>query len=239
MKDIGKVKFKWNGETVMVPVTEDGYVQLPDGTMRKIRDDRFQEIKEKLLNAPIPPTNNPAPSDESDAQTHVAPEPASDGREISSQKDSGVSDENRSPAMPDANAPVQSPDTPEPKKDRKQERKAHKAAEKQKELEKKQRLKEERENARKEKTEGKKPMTPGKAAAIGVASVLLLEGFFCAGYYVAKEKGLVLSGPEVTATISEAGSIPDGAESVLIIARVRGEDGVERDIALGEFYPNT
>lgn len=67
MEIIGKVKIKWNDAPVSVPVTADGYIQMPDGTMRRLREETFQGIKEKLL------TTTPAQQTESESEGPAEP----------------------------------------------------------------------------------------------------------------------------------------------------------------------
>lgn len=81
-------------------------------------------------------------------------------------------------------------------------------------------------------------MSPGKAAAIAVSAVLLAEAVLVTGHQMTRKNTVSFPGPEVTASVSEVGDIPNTAESVLIIARVKDDDGVERDIALGKFSPS-
>ena len=261
MEIIGKVKIKWNDAPVSVPVTADGYIQMPDGTMRRLREETFQGIKEKLL------ATTPAQQTESESEGPAEPTEAAEPTEPA-----GPTEPETSPAVsaPVSEAPVASaqdtaeeldktdestvPGEPEPKSgapaqdaveatsraNRKKERQERKAQKKQKKLDEKQKRKEEKLNAQKEDPESttKTPMSPGKAAAIAVAAVLLAEAVLVAGYQTAQKNDVSFSGPEVTASVSGVGDIPDDAESVLIIARVKGDDGVERDIALGEFSPS-
>ena len=141
---------------------------------------------------------------------------------------------------PKSGAPAQDAVEATSRANRKKERQERKAQKKQKKLDEKQKRKEEKLNAQKEDPESttKTPMSPGKAAAIAVTAVLLAEAVLVAGYQTAQKNAVSFSGPEVTASVSGVGDIPDDAESVLIIARVKGDDGVERDIALGEFSPS-
>lgn len=67
MEIIGKVKIKWNDAPVSVPVTADGYIQMPDGTMRRLREETFQGIKEKLL------ATTPAQQTESESEDLLSP----------------------------------------------------------------------------------------------------------------------------------------------------------------------
>ena len=277
MEIIGKVKIKWNDAPVSVPVTADGYIQMPDGTMRRLREETFQGIKEKLLaTAPTQqaesaestepagstePETSPAPSSEASddlvqetaAESGKADEPAvpsesePEGPAILGEpgRAGSAEPESKEPSVPGEpepknDAPAQDTGEAASKADRRKERQERKALEKQKKLAEKQKRKEEKLNVQKEGPEStaKTPMSPGKAAAIAVAAVLLAEAVLVAGYQAAPKNGVSLSGPEVTASVSGVGEIPDDAESVLIIARVKGDDGVERDIALGEFSPS-
>lgn len=266
MEIIGKVKIKWNDAPVSVPVTADGYIQMPDGTMRRLREETFQGIKEKLL--VMPPaqqteseSEGPAESTEPAGPTEPETSPAvsapvSEAPVASAQDIAEELDKTDEPAVPSEPELKEStvPGEPEPKSgapaqdaveatlraNRKKERQERKAQKKQKKLDEKQKRKEEKLNAQKEDPESttKTPMSPGKAAAIAVAAVLLAEAVLVAGYQTAQKNAVSFSGPEVTASVSGVGDIPDDAESVLIIARVKGDDGVERDIALGEFSPS-
>lgn len=263
MEIIGKVKIKWNDAPVPVPVTADGYIQMPDGTMRRLREETFQGIKEKLL------ATTPAQQTESESEGPAEPAgptepetspavsaPVSEAPVASAQDTAEELDKTDEPAVPSEPELKEStvPGEPEPKSgapaqdaveatsraNRKKERQERKAQKKQKKLDEKQKRKEEKLNAQKEDPESttKTPMSPGKAAAIAVAAVLLAEAVLVAGYQTAQKNAVSFSGPEVTASVSGVGDIPDDAESVLIIARVKGDDGVERDIALGEFSPS-
>ena len=269
MEIIGKVKIKWNDAPVSVPVTADGYIQMPDGTMRRLREETFQGIKEKLLattpaqqtesesEGPAEPTEVAEPAGPTEPETSPAvSEPVSEAPVASAQDTAEELDKTDEPAVPSEPELKESavPGEPEPKSgapaqdaveatlraNRKKERQERKAQKKQKRLDEKQKRKEEKLNAQKEDPESttKTPMSPGKAAAIAVAAVLLAEAVLVAGYQTAQKNDVSFSGPEVTASVSGVGDIPDDAESVLIIARVKGDDGVERDIALGEFSPS-
>lgn len=266
MEIIGKVKIKWNDAPVSVPVTADGYIQMPDGTMRRLREETFQGIKEKLLamppaqqtesesEGPAEPTEPAGPTEPETSPAVSAP--VSEAPVASAQDTAEELDKTDEPAVPSEPELKEStvPGEPEPKSgapaqdaveatlraNRKKERQERKAQKKQKKLDEKQKRKEEKLNAQKEDPESttKTPMSPGKAAAIAVAAVLLAEAVLVAGYQTAQKNAVSFSGPEVTASVSGVGDIPDDAESVLIIARVKGDDGVERDIALGEFSPS-
>lgn len=267
MEIIGKVKIKWNDAPVSVPVTADGYIQMPDGTMRRLREETFQGIKEKLLattpaqqtesEGPAEPTEAAEPAGLTEPETSPAVSaPVSEAPVASAQDTAEELDKTDEPAVPSEPELKEStvPGEPEPKSgapaqdaveatsraNRKKERQERKAQKKQKKLDEKQKRKEEKLNAQKEDPESttKTPMSPGKAAAIAVAAVLLAEAVLVAGYQTAQKNAVSFSGPEVTASVSGVGDIPDDAESVLIIARVKGDDGVERDIALGEFSPS-
>ena len=266
MEIIGKVKIKWNDAPVSVPVTADGYIQMPDGTMRRLGEETFQGLKEKLLvMAPARQTESesegPAEPTEPAGPTEPETSPAvsaqvSEAPVASAQDTAEELDKTDEPAVPSEPELKEStvPGEPEPKSgapaqdaveatlraNRKKERQERKAQKKQKKLDEKQKRKEEKLNAQKEDPESttKTPMSPGKAAAIAVAAVLLAEAVLVAGYQTAQKNAVSFSGPEVTASVSGVGDIPDDAESVLIIARVKGDDGVERDIALGEFSPS-
>lgn len=267
MEIIGKVKIKWNDAPVSVPVTADGYIQMPDGTMRRLREETFQGIKEKLLattpaqqtesEGPAEPTEAAEPAGLTEPETSPAVSaPVSEAPVASAQDTAEELDKTDEPAVPSEPELKEStvPGEPEPKSgapaqdaveatsraNRKKERQERKAQKKQKRLDEKQKRKEEKLNAQKEDPESttKTPMSPGKAAAIAVAAVLLAEAVLVAGYQTAQKNAVSFSGPEVTASVSGVGDIPDDAESVLIIARVKGDDGVERDIALGEFSPS-
>lgn len=266
MEIIGKVKIKWNDAPVSVPVTADGYIQMPDGTMRRLREETFQGIKEKLLvtppaqqtesesEGPAEPTEPAGPTEPETSPAVSAPvseAPVASAQDIAEELDK--TDEPAVPSEPELKESTV-PGEPEPKSgapaqdaveatlraNRKKERQERKAQKKQKKLDEKQKRKEEKLNAQKEDPESttKTPMSPGKAAAIAVAAVLLAEAVLVAGYQTAQKNAVSFSGPEVTASVSGVGDIPDDAESVLIIARVKGDDGVERDIALGEFSPS-
>ena len=252
MEIIGKVKIKWNDAPVPVPVTADGYIQMPDGTMRRLREETFQGIKEKLL------ATTPAQQTESESEGPAEPAgptepetspavsaPVSEAPVASAQDTAEELDKTDEPAVPSepelkGGAPAQDAVEATSRANRKKERQERKAQKKQKKLDEKQKRKEEKLNAQKEDPESttKTPMSPGKAAAIAVAAVLLAEAVLVAGYQTAQKNAVSFSGPEVTASVSGVGDIPDDAESVLIIARVKGDDGVERDIALGEFSPS-
>lgn len=263
MEIIGKVKIKWNDAPVSVPVTADGYIQMPDGMMRRLREETFQGIKEKLL------ATTPAQQTESESEgpaelagptepetSPAVSAPVSEAPVASAQDTAEELDKTDKPAVPSEPELKEStvPGEPEPKSgapaqdaveatsraNRKKERQERKAQKKQKKLDEKQKRKEEKLNAQKEDPEStaKTPMSPGKAAAIAVAALLLAEVVLVAGYQTAQKNAVSFSGPEVTASVSGVGDIPDDAESVLIIARVKGDDGVERDIALGEFSPS-
>ena len=263
MEIIGKVKIKWNDAPVSVPVTADGYIQMPDGTMRRLREETFQGIKEKLLaTTPAQQTESESteaaePAGPTEPETSPAVSaPVSEAPVASAQDTAEELDKTDEPAVPSEPELKEStvPGEPEPKSgapaqdaveatsraNRKKERQERKAQKKQKKLDEKQKRKEEKLNAQKEDPESttKTPMSPGKAAAIAVAAVLLAEAVLVAGYQTAQKNDVSFSGPEVTASVSGVGDIPDDAESVLIIARVKGDDGVERDIALGEFSPS-
>ena len=265
MEIIGKVKIKWNDAPVSVPVTADGYIQMPDGTMRRLREETFQGIKEKLLattpaqqtesesEGPAEPTEAAEPAGPTEPETSPAVSaPVSEAPVASAQDTAEELDKTDEPAVPSEPELKEStvPGEPEPKSgapaqdaveatsraNRKKERQERKAQKKQKKLDEKQKRKEEKLNAQKEDPESttKTPMSPGKAAAIAVAAVLLAEAVLVAGYQTAQKNAVSFSGPEVTASVSGVGD----AESVLIIARMKGDDGVERDIALGEFSPS-
>lgn len=267
MEIIGKVKIKWNDAPVSVPVTADGYIQMPDGMMRRLREETFQGIKEKLLattpaqqtesEGPAEPTEAAEPAGPTEPETSPAVSaPVSEAPVASAQDTAGELDKTDKPAVPSEPELKEStvPGEPEPKSgapaqdaveatsraNRKKERQERKAQKKQKKLDEKQKRKEEKLNAQKDAPESttKTPMSPGKAAAIAVAAVLLAEAVLVAGYQTAQKNAVSFSGPEVTASVSGVGDIPDDAEFVLIIARVKGDDGVERDIALGEFSPS-
>ena len=269
MEIIGKVKIKWNDAPVSVPVTADGYIQMPDGTMRRLREETFQGIKEKLLattpaqqtesesEGPAEPTEAAEPAGPTEPETSPAVSaPVSEAPVTSAQDTAEELDKTDEPAVPSepelkestvqgepepkSGAPAQDAVEATSRANRKKERQERKAQKKQKKLDEKQKRKEEKLNAQKEDPESttKTPMSPGKAAAIAVTAVLLAEAVLVAGYQKAYKNAVSFSGPEVTASVSGVGDIPDDAESVLIIARVKGDDGVERDIALGEFSPS-
>lgn len=258
MEIIGKVKIKWNDAPVSVPVTADGYIQMPDGTMRRLREETFQGIKEKLLattpaqqtesesEGPAEPTEAAEPAGPTEPETSPAVSaPVSEAPIASAQDTAEELDKTDEPAVPSepepkSGAPAQDAVEATSRANRKKERQERKAQKKQKKLDEKQKRKEEKLNAQKEDPESttKTPMSPGKAAAIAVAAVLLAEAVLVAGYQTAQKNDVSFSGPEVTASVSGVGDIPNDAESVLIIARVKGDDGVERDIALGEFSPS-
>lgn len=235
MEIIGKVKLKWNGEAAMVPVTSDGCIQLPDGTMHRLREDLFEGIKEKLLITSAAPQPAEKPND---GESPAPVEQPAEHHDAEPEKAADAVVESPSASDGPVNEPVEQ--AKKTKADLKKERLALKeAAKRQKKVE-KQKQKEEKLAVREEKAvqREKRPMSPGKAAAIAVAAVLLAEAVAVAGLEMAPKNGIRFFGPEVTTSVSESGSIPDGEDSVLIIARVKGEDGVERDIALGEFNPN-
>lgn len=267
MEIIGKVKIKWNDAPVSIPVTADGYIQMPDGTMRRLREETFQGIKEKLLaTTPAQQTESEGPAEPTEAAEPAGPTepetsptvsaPVSEAPVASAQDTAEELDKTDKPAVPSepelkestvqgepepkSGAPAQDAVEATSRANRKKERQERKAQKKQKRLDEKQKRKEEKLNAQKEDPESttKTPMSPGKAAAIAVAAVLLAEAVLVAGYQTAQKNAVSFSGPEVTASVSGVGDIPDDAESVLIIARVKGDDGVERDIALGEFSPS-
>lgn len=267
MEIIGKVKIKWNDAPVSIPVTADGYIQMPDGTMRRLREETFQGIKEKLLaTTPAQQTESEGPAEPTEAAEPAGPTepetsptvsaPVSEAPVASAQDTAEELDKTDKPAVPSepelkestvqgepepkSGAPAQDAVEATSRANRKKERQERKAQKKQKKLDEKQKRKEEKLNAQKEDPESttKTPMSPGKAAAIAVAAVLLAEAVLVAGYQTAQKNAVSFSGPEVTASVSGVGDIPDDAESVLIIARVKGDDGVERDIALGEFSPS-
>lgn len=48
MKNIGDFRIKWHGEEHVVPVSDDGHITLPDGTVRKLSDEQFKMVQEKL-----------------------------------------------------------------------------------------------------------------------------------------------------------------------------------------------
>lgn len=238
MEIIGKVKIKWNDAPVVAPVTADGYIQMPDGTMRRLREETFQEIKEKLLTTAPTPQAESEEAAEPDEAPLATSAPTSEAPVTSVQYNAEWLDKMGEPAvlgepeLKDSSSTQETEETAS-RTDRKKECQERKALKKQKK-------KKEKANAQKEESEltAKALVSPGKAAAIAVAAVLLAEAVLVAGYQMTQKNGVSLHGPEVTASVSGVGDIPDDAESVLIIARVKGDDGVERDIALGKFSPS-